>query len=304
MAARRPPVDGDPTVRVGVAEHAEVRTAEGLEPERRRLRHLARSLDLVIEEHEHAETTSLGRSGHAYRVQEVEARVRAEAGGRPLRAHEHDGRLDLEGEIEKVRGLLERGGPVRDHDAVERRLATDRVVHRGVEREPVARADRRASHGAESNGDDLGGLGRLREPLEELVGLRLAARVHVLPEVQAPAADRRDRPAGADQRDPALHLGRASTSAACFSTTVPLKKSGFSSPHRRTAFSNTKSRKSFSSRSPCSTSSYASGTTSVMSGTSKWPMSELKNALSRACIGFALRLKAHALIGSSASQPK
>ena len=41
-----------------------------------------------------------------------------------------------------------------------------------------------------------------------------------------------------------------------------------------------------------------------MSGTSKWPMSELKNALSRACIGLALRLNAHALIGSSASQPK
>jgi hypothetical protein len=43
-----------------------------------------------------------------------------------------------------------------------------------------------------------------------------------------------------------------------------------------------------------------SGTTSVMSGTSKWPMSELKNAFRRARIGFALLLKAHALIGSSA----
>src|SRR5205814_8227342 len=98
--------------------------------------------------------------------------------------------------------------------------------------------------------------------------------------------------------------GRLSTSAACFSTTVPLKKSGFTSPQNRTALVNMKSRKSSSSSSPCSTSSYASGTTSVMSGTSKCPMSELKNALSRAPIGLALRLKAHALMGSSASQPK
>src|SRR5262249_37897559 len=48
---------------------------------------------------------------------------------------------------------------------------------------------------------------------------------------------------------------RASTSAACFSTTVPLKKSGFTSPQKRTAFSNMKSRKSSSVISPCSTSS-------------------------------------------------
>jgi hypothetical protein len=83
-----------------------------------------------------------------------------------------------------------------------------------------------------------------------------------------------------------------------------LKKSGFTSPQKRTALSNMKSRKSSSSSSPCSTSSYASGTTSVMSGTSKCPMSELKSALRRAPIGLALRLKAHAFSGSSASQPK
>src|SRR5580704_7328180 len=39
---------------------------------------------------------------------------------------------------------------------------------------------------------------------------------------------------------------RASTEAAAFSTTVPLKKSGFTSPQKRTAFSNMKSRKSSS----------------------------------------------------------
>ncbi len=63
--------------------------------------------------------------------------------------------------------------------------------------------------------------------------------------------------------------------SAAFSTTVPLKKSGFTSPQKRTAFSNMKSRKSSSVMSPCSTISYASGTTPAMSGTSKCPMSEL-----------------------------
>src|SRR5262249_29542690 len=95
-----------------------------------------------------------------------------------------------------------------------------------------------------------------------------------------------------------------STSAAGFSTTVPLKKSGFTSPQKRTALANMKSRKSSAVMRPCSTSSYASGTTSVMSGTSKCPMSELKIALRRAPSGLARWSKAQALTGSSASQPK
>ena len=51
------------------------------------------------------------------------------------------------------------------------------------------------------------------------------------------------------------HRPFPSTSAAAFSTTVPLKKSGLTSPQKRTAFANMKSRKSSSVSSPCSTSS-------------------------------------------------
>ena len=67
---------------------------------------------------------------------------------------------------------------------------------------------------------------------------------------------------------------------------------------------NMKSRKSSSLISSCSTSSYASSTTSRMSGTSQCPMSELKTAFSFAPRGFTLELKAQAFIGSSASHPK
>ena len=60
---------------------------------------------------------------------------------------------------------------------------------------------------------------------------------------------------GVQSADGARQVARASTSAACFSTTVPLKKSGFTSPQKRTAFVNMKSRKSSSVSSPCSTNS-------------------------------------------------
>src|SRR5688500_15642081 len=59
--------------------------------------------------------------------------------------------------------------------------------------------------------------------------------------------------AGAEGVD--LHDAPASTAAAAFSTAVPLKKSGLTSPQKRTALSNMKSRKSVSSSRPCSTSS-------------------------------------------------
>src|SRR5215813_5181026 len=132
--------------------------------------------------------------------------------------------------------------------------------------------------------------------------LPISGRRHDL----ARGVDDLDADALSGQRDDRLH-GRtevASSSAAGFSTTVPLKKSGLTSPQNRTALPNMKSRKSSSLSRPCSTSSCASGTTSAMSGTSKWPMSELNRALSRAPIGLAFRLNAHALTGSSASQPK
>src|SRR6266480_409785 len=66
------PGGSDAAVRVRVAEHAEVRAPERLEPERRGLAHLACGLDLVVEEDEHAEPTRLLRSCNAHRIQEIE----------------------------------------------------------------------------------------------------------------------------------------------------------------------------------------------------------------------------------------
>ena len=62
-------VDGDPTVGIRVAEHPEVGAAEGLQPERGSLGHLARGLDLVVEQDEHAEPARRRRSRHPHRVQ-------------------------------------------------------------------------------------------------------------------------------------------------------------------------------------------------------------------------------------------
>ena len=62
--------------------------------------------------------------------------------------------------------------------------------------------------------------------------------------------------------------------------------------------------KAASSIQPCSTISHASSSTSVMSGTSQWAMSDPIMALSSAPNGLTDVLKAIEVSGSSASQPK
>jgi L-asparaginase len=79
----------------------------------------------VVEEHQHPEVARLGRSGHPHRAEEVHAGVGAEPARRPLRAHHHHRDRDPERQVQEVRRLLERGRAVRDHHAVERRLAFD-----------------------------------------------------------------------------------------------------------------------------------------------------------------------------------
>ncbi len=110
----------------------------------------------------------------------------------------------------------------------------------------------------------------------------------------------RCRPAGRGRRLMRAAFRPRTASA----TTVPSKKSGFTSVKKRTGLVKTKSRKSSSSIRPCSTSSWASQRTSAMSGTSQWAMSEPNTALSRAPNGLAAVSKAMRTIGSSASQPK
>src|SRR5262249_59939672 len=113
------------------------------------------------------------------------------------------------------------GGRVGDRVAVGGGRAGARGGGGAAAAKPVARADRGATHRTEADRNDLGSRGHFGEPLEELAGLRLAARVHVLPDVEAVAADRRDRPAGAEQRKPPPHRGPGSTPPPRFSTPLP-----------------------------------------------------------------------------------
>jgi hypothetical protein len=183
VAARRPAVDRDAPVGVGIAEHADIRAAEGLEPQRRALRDVPRRLDLVVEHRQDPEAARFRRAGDAHGTDEVHARVGAQAAERPLRAHDDDRHVDLRGQIQEVRRFLERRGAVRDDDAI-RALAPHDLVDQRVELQPVFRADGRAADGTMAHGHDVGDRRELRNLRDELVGLELLRVVHVLPDVE------------------------------------------------------------------------------------------------------------------------
>src|SRR5262249_21176391 len=104
-----------------------------------------------------------------------------------------------------------------------------------------------------------------------------------------------------DAHDPDVGLSHDATAS---SQLVPSKKVGLFDVYKRVGLANTKSRKSPSSISPSSTSSWASASTWERSLTSQWPMSDPKTMLSLALNGLTAWLNAQQLSGSSASQPK
>src|SRR5262249_61224378 len=125
---------------------------------------------------------------------------------------------------------LQRRGPVGEGEPAGGRVAAEGLVPGRIKREPVGGADGSAADGAEAYRDDLGGGRHLGKAHEQLVGLGLAGRVHVLPDVEAVAADRRDRAAGAAHPHTPLHRRRASPSPPAFSTTPPLSPPTTPSP--------------------------------------------------------------------------
>ena len=199
MAPRRPAVDGDAAIGVGITQHAEVRAPERLESKGRGLGDLTGGLDLVVEDDEHAQPARLWRAGHADRAHEVHPGVGAEPAGRPLGAHDDDRDVVVDGEVQEVCRLLERRRAMGDHHAVERGFTRSHGVNRLGQEQPVGGSDKRAPDGLERHRDDLRDLGRLRDAGEELVRADLPPGVHVLPDVEAVPPDRRDRPARSDQ---------------------------------------------------------------------------------------------------------
>lgn len=73
----------------------------------------------------------------------------------------------------------------------------DDLVHERVELEPVLRADGRAPDRAMTHRHHVGDAGELGDSGDQLVGLELLRVIHVLPDVERVASDRRDRPARA-----------------------------------------------------------------------------------------------------------
>jgi hypothetical protein len=74
-------------------------------------------VDLVVERDQHAEPARRWRQRDAHGAKQVHAGIAAQRARWPLGADHDDGLVGLEGEMEEVGRLLQRGGAVRNDKA-------------------------------------------------------------------------------------------------------------------------------------------------------------------------------------------
>ncbi|MCR2764111.1 hypothetical protein NQ152_11410 [Microbacterium sp. zg.B48] len=125
MTQIEPAVVPNTTVRIDVSQRAVIARLKGVEAVIRALCHLARAQDHVIHRDEHAASDRLRGRRDPDRAQQVLLGIRPEGRRRPLGTDEHDRPLGGDGQVQKVRRLLQRRRTMGDGDARDRGVFED-----------------------------------------------------------------------------------------------------------------------------------------------------------------------------------
>ena len=208
VLAHRTAVENDAVVGVGIAQETQLVGFEGLHAQSVGLVHLAGTVDLVVEDGEHPHASGLGGGGDANRVQQVQVGVGAYGGWWTHGAGDDHRTLGLDGQMEKVGGLLQRGRAVGDDYAGRVGFFALDGVDALRQGNPVSRTDGGAAHADHVLGDDVEVLVDFRHPLQVLVNGEVVAYLGVQGVVHPVGADAGDAAAGGDDVYGGLGHGR------------------------------------------------------------------------------------------------
>ncbi len=186
-----------------MAQDAEVGCAEGVHAPVRGLGDLARRLDLVVQQNKHTAAPAVGTGRRAHAVHEIDRGIGRQTRGRPLRADQHDGHIDLEHQVQDPGRLFQRRRAVTDDDAGEVGMLGDDAMAESREFLPLGEVDLGARHVAEINRDYLGDLVDHRKAFDDLTGMHPLVVDAVVLQLERMNAERRDGAARPDEG----HLG-------------------------------------------------------------------------------------------------
>ena len=135
----------DDPIAVDDAENAVAARLERLQPERVGLGDLARGIDLVVEDDEHALAAGLRLGGDPKSLEQIGGALVSERARIAHRADDDNRLVAADGEIQEVGRLFERVGSARDDDAGELGILREERIDAAGERQPLFEASARCS---------------------------------------------------------------------------------------------------------------------------------------------------------------
>ncbi len=140
MPLRRRAIEAD-LIAIDVTEQPQLRSAERFDSIRIGFRDVPRGVDFVVEHDQRALAARGRRQRRAHAVEEIQRPVCADRRRGSHRSHEHHRAIVPDRQVEKVRGLLERVGAVRDHDPGHSGVSRENRVDPPGHRQPVVERD-------------------------------------------------------------------------------------------------------------------------------------------------------------------
>src|SRR5438093_106725 len=163
---------GRPIKSNGISIHmpdgAKVERAKRLKAIRRSFDRIPRRMDFVIENNQHTHAARIQVSSDAQCTHEIHPRVRTQCAQRPLRANQDCGLSDVQCQVQKISGLLERSRTMRDYKSLNFRILFRTLVKECPEFAAFLETDRTAADASERNRNGIRNQSRLGKTLKDV----------------------------------------------------------------------------------------------------------------------------------------
>ena len=201
-----------------MAKHPEIRRAEGLHPQCGGLRHIARRLNFIIQQHQRAQAPRSGVGGDTNGVDDIHRPIARKCRCRALRTHQHHGDGNLQRERQEIGGFLKACRAMRDDNTGKLRVFGGKLMAKPQQFLPLRPRQLRGGNGAEGHRHNIGHQCCLGDAREQPIHIQHSAIGEVIQNIERPSPHRGNGAPRANHGNTRLHA--ATPDAAAFSLSI------------------------------------------------------------------------------------